>query len=222
VPGGEDTKTFYVLVNHTVFYVTIAAMGNVTFTTNTTGWYALLAKLGEVAPIGSSGTFPWGYINATLKDGSVLKLYNYNTTHGFVVRDVGMWKYAWAAQIIKVGGFYVWYPVVADNQLRDYIGSVLGMYIRLYEPSINYLAFDGTRLYIYADCFDGSWHVRGCFTSIPLSSFTQLSPNSNYVVEGAERVGNVYIYWPVFVIYYMPHVGGNYTTYLHVAVGSSG
>jgi hypothetical protein len=212
VPGGETTKTFYITIGRSVRYATIVAFGNVTLETNTTGWYVFLA-MRDVAPVGASSTLPWGHINATLRDGSVFELWNYNNTHGVVVRDTGM-KHIWAAQIVKVGEVYVWHPVVADDALRDYV-KTLGAPIRLYEPTLDYLAFDGAQLYIYADCFDGTWRLKSCATSIPLASFTQLAPGSTYAVDGLEQVGDVYVYWPVFAIHYVT-VGGDYMTYLHV------
>jgi len=221
VPAIEVGMTFYVMIGRPMRYVTVPAAGNATITTNTTGWYV---KLDKTAPIGASRTLPLvgHYVNATLEDGSAVQLWNYNDTHGFVVRVApptgGGYtpKYAWAAKIIKARGAYIWYPTEADSVMMNYMARALGPHIVLYEPRFDYLAFDTVNFYVYADCFDGAWHIRSCPAVIPLASFTELTPGSSYIVAGLEQEGDIYVYYPVFAVYYTPSVSGNYTTYLRV------
>jgi len=215
----EATLSLYVVVNGSARYITVAAFGNVTLSTNTTGWYVLVAKYGNMAPIAATERLPakgWR-IAATLADGSALWLYNFNDTHGAVARHRGAATYVWAVRMIKVGRYYVWYPVAPDNALRDYITSIEGYYIYLFMPRRDYLTFDTRYVYIYTDWFDGyNWWTKSSWFVYDFGSLTQLTPGSTYAVAGLERVDDVYVYWPVFAVYYAPKVKRGYDTYLNV------
>jgi hypothetical protein len=215
----EATLPIYVVANGSARYITIAAFGNVTLSTNTTGWYVLVAKYGNMAPIAATERLPakgWR-IAATLADGSALWLYNFNNTHGAVARHRGAAAYVWAVKMIKVGRYYVWYPVVPDGALRDYILSIESYYIYLFIPRRDYLTFDNRYVYIYVDWFDGyNWWTKSAWFVYGFDSLTQLAPGSNYAVDGLEQADEVYVYWPVFAVYYAPKVTRSYDTYLRV------
>jgi hypothetical protein len=216
----EAVAPLYVVVNGSARYITIAAFGNVTLTTNTTGWYVFTAKYGNIAPIVATGRLPakgWR-ITATLSDGSTLWVYNFNDTHGAVARFRGSAAYVWASKIVKVGRFYIWCPVVPDNALRDFILSIESYYIYLFVPRRDYFTFDTRYVYVYVDWIDGygNWWTKSGWFVYPFSSLTQLSPGSNYETNGLEQADEVYVYWPVIAVYYAPKVTRSYDTYLHV------
>jgi hypothetical protein len=216
----EATLPLYVAVNGSARYITIAAFGNVTLSTNTTGWYVLAAKYGNMAPIAATERLPakgWRTA-ATLADGSALWLYNFNDTHGAVARHRGAAAYVWAVRMVKVGRHYVWYPVVPDDALRDYILSIESYYIYLFVPRRDYFTFDNRYVYIYTDWFDGyNWWTKGNWFIYDFNSLTPLNASSSYAVASSEQADEVYVYWPVFAVYYAPKVTRGYDTYLRVA-----
>lgn len=218
--GTEAVAPLYAVVNGSARYITIAAFGNVTLSTNTTGWYVLLAKYGNAAPIAATERLPgkgWR-ITATLADGSTLGLYNFNGTHGAVARLRGSAAYVWAVKMIKVGRYYIWYPVVPDSALRDYISSIEAYYIYLFVPRRDYFTFDTRYVYIYTDWYDGyNWWTKSNWFVYAFGSLTQLGAGSSYDVPGLEQADEVYVYWPVYALYYAPKVTRSYDTYLHVA-----
>jgi len=217
----EATAPLYVVVNGSARYITIAAFGNVTLSTNTTGWYAFTAKYGNAAPVAATGRLPskgW-YIEAALGDGTTLRLYNFNNTHGAVARLRGGAAYVWAAQIIQVKRFYIWYPVVPDGALRDSIASIESYYIYLFVPRRDYFTFDARQVYIYTDWFDGyNWWTKGNWFVYSFSSLMRLDGETSYTAAGLERADEVYVYWPVYAVYYVPKVTRSYDTYLHAEV----
>jgi hypothetical protein len=214
----EAVAPLYVAVNGPARYITIAAFGNVTLSTNTTGWYVLVAKYGNMVPIAATDRLPakgWR-IAVTLADGSALWLYNFNNTHGAVARSRGAAAYVWAVKMMRVGKYYIWYPTVPDDALKDYISSIETYYIYLFVPRRDYLTFDNRYIYIYTDWFDGyNWWTKGNWFVYDFNSLTQLAPGSTYAADGLEQVDEVYVYWPAFAVYYAPKVARGYDTYLH-------
>ena len=204
-PGGlfDQDKTLYIAAGgDSVRYATIAAFGRAVLTTNTSGWYVALAK--EVLPpavVAAELPAAGEYITTTLKDGSILEVYNLNGTHGAVLRGVSGHWFAWAAEIVETGGYYVWYPI-ASAEMKDLIASRTGRRVALLMPSPDYMDFDGRLIYIYTD-------TKTAYVGISVQR--QLNATTQFYADGLEWVGdvNIWIYWPVVAAYW-----GGEATYL--------
>jgi len=249
VPGGPFDRVKVLYLNASGMYITLAAMGNVILATNTTGWRIFASKIDNIAPTGATASPPppGHCINATWKvsfrTGAVLthkfKLCNYNGTHGIVIDWTassygGYDEAAWAAKIMRTGGLYVWYPVVPDSALRDYVVAVArttsSKFVMLFVPDIGRFSYFNSsepsyrRIDFCADAYDFTveqWHYypQWCYGR-PISPLyfhdlagTEAVDAMSAVVADSGAV--IYLYWPV-VAYYVP---GPTSTYLRAQVG---
>lgn len=245
-PGGpfDRNKTLYLETDGR--YFTFAAMGDVTLTTNTTGWRIYVDKNLNIPPTGAAASLPpagrclnstWSGRVSGVVFTHILKLCNYNGTHGVVMHrmisgdfiDTG----TWAAQIVKVEKLYIWYPVAPDDAIRGFVLQVAGTddrFVALYVPDIRRFVYidaskpEYQRLRFCADYFDykdGMWHnwPSWCGTrEIGIIYFREL--NGAMQVDAMARASadsgiKIYVYWPV-IAYYLP---GPSSTYLHAESG---
>jgi hypothetical protein len=228
VPEGETAKTLYVESGTAASYATVPIMGRGTLTANTSGWYAYLAKGESVPPAGAAVTLPAAgdSVSVPLSDGSTLRLYNYNGSHGAAVRASGTAVQAWAAEIIQTsGGVYVWHPAVPDQALRDFIASRAGGPAYLFVPSTDYVTFDGSSYIMYCDYWDGAaWTLKTSCYSQGAAAFAELAANTPYSVDGLERVSLpdgalAYAHWPALAYFYNASVTQSFTTSLRAETG---
>jgi len=206
-PGGlfDKNKTLYVGGR----YATVAAFGRAALSTNTSGWYVSVVRY-ALPPIGASREMPpaGGYVAAPLDNGAFLELYNYNFEYGVAALMRGGLRYVWAAKILKVGDYYVWYPTSPTPDMYDFIAGLGRPPIYLYIPKRDYVTFGNRTVCFYADEFDGTydvygypiWKKRSVCSGIELPyHFKPL--DTGYVADGLEWRDGVYIYWPVVVAY---------------------
>jgi len=229
VPGAEATKVVYVESGQALSYATVPIMGRGQLITNTSGWYAHLAKGEGAPPAGAAAVLPAaeGSVGITLADGSALELWNYNGTHGAVVHaDAAGARRAWAAQIIQTfGGVYVWHPAAPDAALRDFVALKAGGPVHLFIPSADYVKFDGSTYIMYYDYYDGaSWTYKAGALTWSSAAFTELAANTPFAADGLERVqlpngAPAYAYWPTLAYHYNPSATQPYTTYLRAESG---
>jgi len=205
-PGGpfDQVKTLHIAAaGGSVKYATVAAFGRAVLSTNTSGWYVALVK--DVLPpavVAAELPVEGSSISTTLRDGSILEVYNLNGTHGAVLRGTsGVWS-AWAAKIVEMRGYYVWYPTVPDAAMKELIASKTGRRVALFVPHPSYMDFDGRLIYVYTDTRTG---YAGITRQMELNATTQ------FYASGLEWVGdvNIWLYWPVVVAYW-----SNESTYL--------
>jgi hypothetical protein len=242
-PGGpfDRSKTLYLETDGR--YFTFAAMGDVTLTTNTTGWRIYADKNWNIPPTGAAASLPpagrclnstWSYRTSSgVVFTHILKLCNYNGTHGVVMHrmisgdfiDTG----TWVAQIVKVEKLYVWYPVAPDDAIRGFVLQVAGTddrFVALYVPDISrFVYIDASKpeyqgLRFCADYFDyrdGMWHnwPSWCGTrEIGIIHFREL--NGTMQVDAMARASadsGVRVYVYWPVIAY--YLPGPASTYLH-------
>jgi len=195
----SQNKTLYIAGGK---YATVAGFGRVVLSTNTSGWYVALVK--DVLPpavVVTELPMEGSSISATLKDGSILEVYNLNGTHGAVLRGVSGTWFAWGTKIVKYGAYYVWYPVTPDG-LKELITSKTGRRVALFVPNPSYMDFDGRLIYVYTDTKTA---YAGITRQRELNATTQF-----YADSGLEWVGEgIWLYWPVVAAYW-----SNESTYL--------
>jgi hypothetical protein len=204
--GGQldQNKTLYVNGR----YATIVAFGRVALSTNTSGWYVSVAKY-RLPPIGASRVAPGvgEYITAPLDNGAFLNLYNYDNEYGVAALMRGGLIYAWAAKILNVSGYYIWYPTRPTLDIYYFVVELARPPIYLLVPRRDYVTFSNHTVCIYADYFNGTYNIYGhpiwsrksvCFG---FNLYADFRPLDLGYVDGLEWRDGVYIYWPVVVAY---------------------
>jgi len=223
-PGGlfDKNKTLYVSGYGFVRYATVAAFGRAVLSTNTSGWYVFYGKF-PVPPVVAARRLPKAgrYITVQSAGGAVIEIYNYDDEYGVVEMLKGGGRFAWAAKILDLGDYYVWYPIAARGDpyagLRSFIAGT-GRYVYLFMPSRDYIVYNNNNICIYVDYYDGVWHEKNTCLLLDIKDFNPLSPGVDYAVDGLEWVGgvDVWIYWPVVAAYWGNATGGDVNTYLRV------
>jgi hypothetical protein len=225
-PGGlfDQNKTLYVSGYGFVRYTTIVAFGRVALSTNTSGWYVFYEKF-LMPPVVAARRLPppGGHITIQSSSGVLIEIYNYDDEYGVVELLRSSYRFAWAAKILDLGDYYIWYPVEARGDpyagLRSFIEKT-GRYIYLFMPSRNYIANNNDNACIYMDYYDGNrWREKA---SCLLLRIRDLKPlDVSYAVDNLEWVGgvDVWLYWPVVAAYWGNATGGDVNTYLQVRAG---
>jgi len=222
----DKNRTLYVSGFGFVRYTTVAGFGRVVLSTNTSGWYVFYEKF-LVPPVVAARRLPppRGYITVQSASGAIIEVYNYDDEYGAVELLKKDSRFVWAAKILDMGDYYVFYPVAAYGDpyagLRSFIAGT-GRYIYLFMPRRDYIANNNNNFCIYMDYYDGKrWREKSAYLLFDIKDLKPLSPNVDYVVDNLEWVGgvDVWLYWPVVVAYWGNATGGDVNTYLRASAG---
>jgi hypothetical protein len=205
--AGSATYTVSVEVGHGDYatYPTLAGLGRLQLSVNTTGWYYL--QNDRIATVVRRST---GDAELTLSNGYKVYVREINATHAFVFCD----KYdtGFVAKKVQVGttGWYVYHPTVTSydtatlNVITSLMSSLGRTAIYVFQPKSGYVAYDSsTKTFsVYFDMVDSSGNIQSKYYNWHnTTSFELISTSVN--IDGAEKIDTYnYVLYPTWALLY--------------------
>ena len=191
-------------------YPTLAGLGKLQLTANTTGWYYLQDDLVLTVVRRSTGD-----VNLTLSTGQTVYVREINATHAFILysgRTTGV-----VAQKVQVGatGWIVYHPVVTSydtatlNVMKTLMSALGYLNIYVFQPKPDYVAYDpSTKTFtVYFDYVDNTGAVTAKYYSVTnTTSFVPIPTTTSVTVNGIAQIDvNNYVIYSVWaLLYYQP------------------
>jgi hypothetical protein len=203
------TKSLVIPYDASAVYPTLAGLGKLQISVNTTGWYYLQDDSVLTVVRRSTGNAAF-----TLSSGSYVYVREINDTHAFVLygaRITGV-----VAQKVQVGttGWIIYHPVVTDydadtlNTIRNVMSSLGFSYVYVFQPKPDYVTYDpNTKTFnVYFDYVSNSGDVTSKYTYYAnTTSFTPIPTDSPVTVSGIERISTEnYVLFSVWAFLYYP------------------
>jgi len=187
-------------------YPTMAGLGKLSLSANTTGWYYLQNDWVVTVARRSTGdvALPVGTYTVYVRE--------INATHAFVLSS-----YYWigvVAKKVQVGttGWYIYHPVYTAydtatiNVIKALMTELTLNYVYVFQPKSDYVSFDGTTktFTVYFDQVDSTGAVSAKYYYMSnATSFSPVPTTGSDVVPGIQQV-NIYNYvlQSVWALYY--------------------
>jgi hypothetical protein len=185
--SGSQTYTFSVtmFLGRTLVYTNLAALGHVSLSANTTGWYYQVNDwvFTVIRRTTADGTI-------TLPSGTALDIHHINSTHALVVnrgRDTAL-----ITKIVSAGSWQVYHPVAAvyttslTSAITGYMSSKGLTVLYVFQPKYDYIEFDrSTKTYrVYFDYVTSSGSVTAKGYSVTNSTNFVSIPSGSGIIPG--------------------------------------
>ena len=193
-----------------VVYPTLAGLGKLRLTANTTGWYYLQDDLVLTVVRRSAGD-----ANFTLSSGYTVYVREINATHAFILcngRTTGV-----VAQKVQVGttGWIVYHPIVTAydaatlNTIKNLMNSLGYQNVYVFQPKPDYVSYDPSTktFYVYFDYVGNDGTVNQKYQHYTnTTSFTPIPTSSAVTVNGIVQIdtSNYVLYSVWAFLYYQP------------------
>jgi hypothetical protein len=203
------TKSLVIPYDASAVYPTLAGIGKLQISVNTTGWYYLQNDWVFTVVRRSTGNIAFH-----VSSGAFIYVREINATHAFIYHSV--YATGVVAQKVQVGttGWIIYHPVVTDydadtlNTIRTAMSSLSLSNVYVFQPKPDYVTYDPNTktFYVYFDKVDNSGDVTSkYFYYANTTSFTPIPTDSPVTVSGIERIDTEnYVLYSVWALLYYP------------------